>query len=271
MASRMRFGLLAVMTLVLTAPMFGQGAQVPDLKAAAYDVVTVKPHKPGDGSTSISIDDDIYRASNVSLKMLIRYAYDLKTEDQITVTESWAGANRYDVQAKIDPETMAAMKGLKDEERDKIGQAMMQAMLAERFHLKVHHETKELPIYALVVAKSGLKLKTSSPENEKDGSMNSNNQHLTATGIGMDGLSGYLSQRLHRMVQDKTGLTGKYDFTLEWAPDEAAGEASAAAAGASPLPSLMTAVEEQLGLRLETAKGPVDLVVVEGAELPTVD
>jgi len=260
--------LLLAMGIAAAIPVL---AQAPDLKAPAYDVVTVKPHKPGDGSVSIDIDDDIYSASNVSLKMLIRYAYDLKTEDQITGLEGWANSNRYDIQAKIDAETMAAMKGLKDEQRGKIEQRMMQAMLAERFHLTLHHETKELPIYALVVTKSGAKLKSATEEEAKNDSMSSNNQHLTATGVDMERLSEYLSQRLHRMVQDRTGLTAKYDFTLEWAPDEAAGEASAAAAGASPLPSLMTAVEEQLGLRLETAKGPVDLVVVERADLPTVN
>ena len=244
-------------------------AQAPDLKAATYDVVTLKPHKPGDGNVSISVDDDIYRASNVSLKMLIRYAYELKSDDQITGTEGWANSDRYDVQAKIDPETMAAMKGLKDEARARVLQTMMQAMLAERFHLKVRRETKELPIFALTVSKSGSKLKAADAVSPNSGNMNSSNQRLTATGIEVEGLARFLSQRLHRMVQDRTGLAGKYDFTLEWAPDEAAGESSTAAA--SPLPSLTAAVEEQLGLKLESARGPVDLIVVERAEPPTVD
>jgi uncharacterized protein (TIGR03435 family) len=134
--------------------------------------------------------------------------------------------------------------------------------------LKVHPETRTLPMYELALAKGGSKLTTADPANPKGGSMNSNNQKLTVIGLPTSNLCDYLSSRLHRKVVDKTGLTGKYDFTLQWSPDEAAGE-SATATGASQLPSIFTALQEQLGLKLESTKGPVDVIVVDKVEMPS--
>jgi uncharacterized protein (TIGR03435 family) len=233
-----------------------------------FDVVSLKPNRSGSGRISVDTDFTYYRATNLSLKSMIQSAYGLQTQDQISGLPGWASSASYDIDAKMDAETAAALKAAKNGEDEPIRRAMMQAMLADRFQLKVHPETKELPIYTLVPAKGGSKLTVSDPANKQNGSMNSSNQQLTATGIQTAALSIFLSGRLHRKVVDKTGLTGQYDFTLQWSPDETTGE-SAAATGATQLPSLFTAVQEQLGLKLEAAKGPVETIVVDHVEMST--
>jgi uncharacterized protein (TIGR03435 family) len=255
--------LMAAMAAAAVVPGFGQAAMGP-----AFDVVSIKPNKSGSGGMSINIDDGRYVASNLSLKSMIQNAYGLQTQDQIVGLPGWGSSARFDVEAKMDAETIAALKGASREQEQKLREAMMQAMLADRFQLKVHAETKELPIYTLVAAKGGPKLAAADPANKKNGWMSSSNQTLTATGIEMAGLCDFLSGRLHRKVVDNTGLAGSYDFKLQWSPDEAAGE-SAAATGAAQLPSMFTAVQEQLGLKLESGKGPVDTVVVDHVAMPS--
>ena len=220
-------------------------------------------------ASGIDVDDAVFKASNLSLKTLIKFAYNLKTTDQIVGIEGWANSARFDVNAKMDAETFARLKPLPGRERDKAIREMMQAMLADRFQLKLHHETKELPIYLLTVAKGGPLMKTADPAIEDSGT-NTNNHKMTATGVTMESLAEHLADRVHRMIEDKTGLAGKYDFTLEWAPEEAAGEAPKDAGG-NTLPSLITAVQEQLGLKLESAKGPVDTIVIDHIAQPTMD
>jgi uncharacterized protein (TIGR03435 family) len=242
-------------------------AQAPAAPLPAFDAVSIKPNKSGSGSTSVHTDDVRYRATNISLKSLIRDAYDLQSEDQVIGLPAWANSIGFDISAKIDAETLALMKAASKIEAGRMRNEMMKTVLADRFQLKVHPETKELPMYDLTLAKGGAKMKTADPAKE-GGNMNSNNQTLTVTGIPMSSLCNYLSRRLHRQVTDKTGLSGRYDFVLRWSPDEAAGEAPAAS-GTEQLPSLFTALQEQLGLKLDSTKGPVDTIVVDKVEMPS--
>jgi uncharacterized protein (TIGR03435 family) len=262
MTTRALFLKLFVSALI-ALPVF---AQTPAAPPPAFDAVSIKPNKSGSGSTSVHTDDVHFRATNISLKSLIRDAYDLQSEDQVVGLPAWTNSVNFDINAKIDAETLAMMKAASKEEAGRMRNEMMKATLAERFQLKVHPETKELPMYDLVLAKGGSKMKDADPKTE-GGNMNSNNQKLTVTGIPMSSLCNYLSRRLHRQVTDKTGLTGRYDFVLEWSPDEAAGETPAT--GGSTLPSLFTALQEELGLKLESTKGPVDTIVVDKVEMPS--
>jgi uncharacterized protein (TIGR03435 family) len=233
-----------------------------------YDAVSVKPNTTGGGSISISTDNDRYKGTNVTLKILIREAWDLQTEEQIVGLPGWVNGAHYDVEAKMDAETVAKLKGMKEKESDALQNQMMQAALADRFHLKVHHETRELPIYTLTVVKSGMKLKPSAAGAD-GGNMSVNNSgsslKMTSTGMGMDGLTTMLSGQLRRKVVDGTGLTGKYDFGLQWSDEQATG----ATDHPPEFPGLFTAVQDQLGLRLEAGKGPVDVIVVDKVEQPT--
>ena len=242
-------------------------AQTPDMKPPAYDVVSVKANKTGSGNTSVHINADRYLASNISLKSLLVDAYDLETDDLIYGLPVWAASAHFDVEGKMDEETIAKVKSAPMLEGREMRRRMLQTLLADRFRLTAHHETRELAIYALVVGR-GSKVKIAAADDVRNGGFSSSNHALTANGIGMASLAAFLAGRLHRNVEDRTGLKGEYDFKLEWAPDEAAGE-SASLTGASPLPSLFTAMQEQLGLKLESTKGPVDVIVVDRIEQPT--
>lgn len=271
----MKFLRLVTWSLALLSPSL---AQVTPLPALTYDVVSIKPNKSGSGSVRVSIDRERFLGTNVSVKALIRYAYDLETEDLIFGLPGWAGSSNLDVEAKVSAEDVAALKKLSNDESTAQRRLMMQALLADRFALKIHHENKELPTYALVVLKSGLRIKTADPNNTYEdglksrggvvrgpGSVDTSNTQLTAQAAPMSSLGSFLAQKLHRPVDDKTGLTANYDFTLKWSPDEIAQNSQ----DANTPPSIYTALQEQLGLKLESTKGPVDTIVVDHIDPPT--
>jgi uncharacterized protein (TIGR03435 family) len=278
--------------MVFALPMWGQNGAGGE-KALMYDAVSIKPNKPEGDRIMIRIQTggDRYAASGISLKGLIQYAYNLKMEDQISGVTGPVSNARFDIEAKIDEDTVAALKKLSNDEGNAQRRLLMQAMLADRFKLKVHHETKELPIYSLVVAKGGSKLKDADPNDTyangikgpdgvaHAGVMRMSNGTLTAQGIPISNLVNNLSLQLHRQVVDKTELTGKYDITLKWTPDDNHGAAGPADnhGAATPAdvstadsgPSIFTALQEQLGLKLEPTKGPVETIVVDHVEMPS--
>ena len=243
-----------------------------EAKTRAYDVVSIKPNKSGSRGTMINVQNDSFSATNVSLKGLLINAYDVK-DYLISGLTGWANSDRFDINAKIADMDADALKKVTGEQR----QAMLQQLLADRFHLKVHLQTEVLPIYEMVVAKGGPKITAVEPpgtdpdvDKSKEfkgmgrGSMSVSNTALMAHDIPLDSLAYSLSGRLSRTVVDKTGLKGKYDLTLTWSPDD-----GSAAASDSSAPSLFTALQEQLGLRLQPAKGPVETLVVDHVEMPT--
>ncbi len=265
----------AVVCIAVASPLAARAVALP---AMTYDVVSIKPNKSGSGSVRISIDRERFVGTNVSVKALIRYAYDLETEDLISGLPGWAGSSNLDIEAKVSAEDVAALKKFSDADSTAERRLMMQALLGERFALKVHHEKKELPTYALVVLKSGLKIKPADPNNAYEnglkapggtargaGSVDANNTNVTVQAVPMSTLASFLAQNLRRPVEDKTGLTANYDFTLKWSPDEVAQNSE----NANTPPSIYTALQEQLGLKLESTKGPVDTIVVDHIDPPT--
>jgi uncharacterized protein (TIGR03435 family) len=259
---------------------FAQGAAV-DAKPLTYDVVSVKQNKSGPGMMRIMMGADRYATTNVGLKSIIQNAYGLKMPDMVSGLPGWADSASFDIEAKMDAETIAALKAMPKEQADQQRRQMMQAMLADRFKLTVHRETKELPIYSLVIAKGGFKLKDVDPNStypdgikgpdgtSRPGMMRFGGGKLTGQGIAMSGLANFLSSQVHRLVVDETGLTGKYDVALQWTPDDMSGGHEEAAAAPDSGPTIYTALQEQLGLRLDSTKGPVETVVVDHVEMPT--
>ncbi len=243
-------------------------------KVPQYDVISIKPNKSGSGHISISVDDGNYTASNIELKGLISSAYDIK-EDLISGLSGWANSAHYDIKAKVIAPDMKVLDALSPEQ----WRSMLLPML-ERFHLKCHIEVKTLPIYELVVAKGGPKFAKASASatfnGVSSGGVSTHNQHLTAHDVSLEGLVNQLSYTLHRTVIDKTGLKDKYDFELVWSREDTAAAMSAdsnrtkADAGDAP-PVIETAIQEQLGLKLVSAKGPVNTLVVDSVEPPTED
>jgi bla regulator protein blaR1 len=234
--------------------------QQPDASTArGFEVASIKPSNLDPGDRSITTDrSGRLSVENSSLKDLIRNAYQLR-DFQISGGPAWLDADRYNIVAK--PEGTPS--------RDQAG-PNLQKLLADRFHLKFHRESKEMPVYALVVGKNGPKLKDT--EGQQHG-MKGGRGVMTGMGASMEILARNLSQRLERMVIDRTGLTGFYDFKLEFTPDEAQvrapGDSTPLPAAGSSGPSLFTALQEQLGLKLETSKGPVEILEIDHAEKPS--
>ncbi|MGA1982576.1 MAG: TIGR03435 family protein [Acidobacteriaceae bacterium] len=230
-----------------------------------YDVVSIKLHnsanEPMDQiSASMSIHDDVFTATNIPLKNILEFAYDVK-EDLIFGLSGPVDSARFDIEAKVLANDAGTYPKLTDTQLE----AMIIPLLADRFHLKAHLQPKTQPIYELVVLHGEPKFKLAQTD-EHNSSVNmsaSNNDNvLTAKGASMADLAAALSDEAHRLVVDKTGLTGTADLTLKWTSDEAADQGGTVV-------SIFTAVEEQLGLKLQPAKGPVDTLVVDHAEMPS--
>lgn len=233
----------------------------------SYEVVSIKPYKDTGAGFSMwwNSTKDGFSAKGVDLATLIRDAYDIVMEDQLTGLPPWAKSDRYSLDAKMDEETAAAFDKLPRDQKDRIEDAMLQATLADRFQLKLHKETRELPIYNLVVAKGGLKIQPT-PEGKNMG-YSVGMGKLNGNGIELDNLAYSLSGQVGRLIVNNTGLDGKYTIDLKWQPDSMG--AGTAESNAEPLPDLFTALEEQLGLKLEPAKAPVDVYIVDHVEKPS--
>ena len=233
---------------------FGQPAP----ERPAFEVASVKPNKSGDRGTTMGPSPGGLTATNATLKFLITFAYDVR-DHQISGGPSWLNSERYDIVAKgpIDHPTVAQNR------------QMLQTLLADRFQLRLLRETKELPGYALVIGKNGPKLQE--PEGAGNG-MRTGRGRITTQGISMEHFAENLGKLLGRTVVDKTGLQGNFAFTLEWTPDPSQ---SMGALGPAPVPaddsgpSIFTAVQEQLGLKLEQQKGPVEILVIHHVERPS--
>jgi len=240
---------LALIAL-MPAISFGQAAA----DRAEFEVASIKPappQAPGRTSTRLSIDQDRVIFTNASLRDVLRQAYGV--QDSQIVGPDWLGSDRFDFAAKLPSGAPT----------DQVPR-MFQALLADRFKLALHHETKELPLYILTTAKGGPKLQKAESATGISAQSTAVRYHVNAK-LTMDRFAEYISSRVGRPVKNTTNLKGVFDMTLDWAPDTAE-----AAAASDPLPSIFTAVQEQLGLKLESAKAPIDVLVIDHAEkVPT--
>jgi uncharacterized protein (TIGR03435 family) len=233
-------------------------------QSPAYEVASIKPNISGNTGSSVNSNRGEVRMTNVTLKQLIQQAYDVK--DYSTVAPPWLDGERFDIVAKA---PAALPQPAEPMERRRQSMVMLQALLADRFKLQVHRETKMLSGYALVVAKGGLKIKE--VPNEGNSGMNTNNGLLAATGASMQRLADWLARKVDRPVADKTSVTGVFNFKLEFSPEQALEARSpsdpprATDSGASA-PTIYSALQEQLGLKLQAVKVPVEMVVVDHVE-----
>jgi uncharacterized protein (TIGR03435 family) len=278
-------------------------APAPPAARPAFEVASVKPNRNGDGRVALAFQPGgRVTASNVGLRDLIRLAYQVQPF-QIVGGPSWMDSERFDVAAKAPgdvPLTPIAPGGPPG-----TLQLMMQSLLAERFNLVAKSETREMPIYNLVLAradgKPGDKLQRASvdcatlgprrggpppappdPSQRPMCGMRIGPGLLSAGGMTLLQFANAISPMLQRIVVDKTGLTGAFDFDLQWTPDAPQGGLAAGPAGAPPGanapppfdpngPTLSTALQEQLGLKLESARGAVPVLVIDAVEMPTPD
>ena len=255
--------ILAIGSAIAIAQSETSGERDATLKHLAYDVVSIKPSQPGPANRWHRMTADGI-SMGMSLKALIMSAYSILTDSQLSGLPEWAVNAQFDVEAKMDADTAASLAKLPPAEQTKHRWLMLQALLADRFGLKVHHETRELPAYRLVVAKDGLRMQKTSAD-EIPGVSFGRGQ-ITARGISVDVLVLMLSGLAERTVVDKTGLTGSYDVNLRWTPDDAVGPSQTSL---DSNPSFFTAVQEQLGLKLEPSREPLDTIVVDHVERPS--
>jgi uncharacterized protein (TIGR03435 family) len=278
-------------------------AQVP--ASPAFEIALIKPRPSsaaGRGAT-MSVQPGRYTATNVTLRALIVNAYGLESF-QLAAGPAWTTSDHFDIVAKVP----AGASGAPPDPAQ--SQLMLRELLADRFKLVMHHESRELPIYALVAARSDKKLgpqihpttsdcaplAAQSTLKEKDGKDKSKEQlgapaapqargqkppcamtmepgRMSASGMAMATIASSLSGSVQRTVVDRTGIPGAFDVKLTWTPDQMpqAGGNPSKNKGAKIDPNgppIFTALQEQLGLKLESAKGPVDVLVIDHAERP---
>jgi bla regulator protein blaR1 len=245
----------------------------PPEKRPAFEVATIKPADSGSGVRIIGFSRIGLTVKNIPLQTLLRVAFGFE-DDRILGAPASVMTERFDIEAKVAEPDLPAWGKLTFEERRR----MLQPLLEDRSKLKFHYETKVLPVYLLVIAKGGSKMKEFQPpgDPQTNGMRLTGRGQIEAHGTSMDSMCHELSQQVGRTVLDRTGLTGKYDFTLEFDPDglaPMAGPAQSGQPGAPPpdsgKPSLFTAVQEQLGLKLESQKAPVSVVVIDHIEAPS--
>lgn len=233
----------------------------------SFEVATIKPVQSDRkaGRFIIMRGTDTFVSKNYTLKLLIAAAYELNPRE-ISGGPEWVDSDRYDVQAR----TPGAVRPTHEEQM-----RMLRSMLAERFKLSFHRQQKVFSIYELQVDKDGSKLKPSATAADAPPALISTvyPQHilLPARNASMADFVSVLQRAiLDRPVVDKTGLQGRYDFDLQWAPDETqfGGEVPVAPPDASS-PPFFTAIREQLGLRLAATRGPVEALVIDHVERPT--
>lgn len=294
---------LSLLALLCAAPLHAQLTLPKEGEALpSFEVATIKPAAKGSNNSMSQWMPDGERVDNFPLGQIIRNAYGANSDSQLVGGPRALLDQHFDVLAKMDPEDVAKYKAMSRKDQQRYMALMMQALLRDRFHLKMHVEMRQLPVYDLVVAKGGPKLQPTAaaapapapepgaagqppdvpktmPHRLPPGSMmmrmSGTSAEMSVGGGTMDQLAEMLTGQEAvngRLVINKTGLAGKYDWYLKWTPEEAVMAGAKGDDGRPPdsdAPGLLTAVREQLGLKLEASKGPVQIVVIDHLEPPS--
>jgi len=242
---------------------------IPPMAADAnpsFEVATIKPSKPDDQRKAFIVRGNEFHIINEPLTQIISFAFDVQAKQVVGLPE-WGDSDKYDIDAKPDGEGAPSGKQWK---------IMIQKLLADRFQLTFHKDKKELPVYVLSVAKTGSKLtKDDSAPNGLPGLFFQGLGKLNVHNALMSDFTGLMqSVVLDRPVIDQTGLTGRFDFTLNWTPDDSQFSGMGARVppptdSADAPPNLYTAIQEQIGLKLEATKAPADVMVIDHVEKPS--
>jgi uncharacterized protein (TIGR03435 family) len=264
----MEFRLITI--ALMAAVGLGQSQDVDSLARPSFEVASIKPDPIPFSQISIGKPSGRLVARGIFTKFLIAHAYNVK-EFQVLDGPSWISSEQYSIEAKPGDNPKGPILSLyltKRQKEDEEFNLRIQSLLADRFQLRIHKETREEQVYSLVVAKNGPKFKDSK-FNESDAEkgrlpgLKMLPSELIGTSVDIRLLAEQLSRRLGRNVIDQTGLNGEYDFDLRWAPDVPDGDS------VPDGPSIFTAVQEQLGQKLESGKAPVDAIVIDHIERPS--
>jgi uncharacterized protein (TIGR03435 family) len=229
----------------------------------SFEVATIKPSKPDEQGKAFLVQGNRFRTINVTLSEMIAFAYGVHPK-QIIGAPPWTGTDKYDIEAKPEGEGTPSEKQWK---------GMLQKLMADRFKLSFHREKKELSVYALSVGKTGSKLtKSAGDPNGLPGLFFRELGNLHVTNGNMTDFTNLMQEAvLDRPVVDQTGLAGRFDFDLNWTPDDSQFAGMGAripppADGANAPPPLYTAIQEQIGLKLDATKAPAEVLVIDHVE-----
>jgi uncharacterized protein (TIGR03435 family) len=265
------FGQLLFLGLTLVQCM--AQAQMPS-KDPAFEVSSVRPSAPDQQGSDLNMEVDSIRSSNLPVMFLLKFAFNLNegSDNQVIGAPKWVLSLPFDIRAKAGDDEGARLAKMTPDEHMEATRKMVQKLLADRFQLKTHLESREIPVLALVVAKGGSKLipggstVVMTGEDNWSGLHNSGQGETEGRDVPVAALVSTLSGTPEiggRLVVDDTHLTGKYNFKLTWTPEDLQGSARATG------PTLFTAVQEQLGLKLEDRKLPVECLVIDHIEEPS--
>jgi uncharacterized protein (TIGR03435 family) len=244
----------------------------------AFAVTSVKPN-PNAQSWHLTTTQDGWSGKGVTLRWILGEAYHIEHQDKIDVFPQWGDSARWDIEGKVDEADAPAFQKLPYLQKV----ILLRNLLADRFKLAVHYDSVVKPVYVLTVAKGGPKLKVSTPD-ELPGDMSkeaslmlrSRPGQFEAVNLSISSFASRMTSWTGRNVVDRTGITGRYDIKLDWSPDTGLSQGGAADSqsqsplppSALPGPSIFTAVQEQLGLKLEPDKAPVQVFVIDHVEEP---
>ena len=238
----------------------------PSAPVSPFAVATIKPNRTGERNSGFRrFTGGMLDARNITVGMLLSFAYDIPS-GRILQAPAWLDSEHFDILAKPDESggridtSMAAIR------------TRTQALLADRFSLALHKDTRQLPIFRLLVDKDGTR--NLHPPQGTASDLFTNGHHVTCQAVTMQFFArNFLTGELGAPVVDQTGMDGKFDFSMDWAPDERSPRRPDAADSSAPSdpagPTLFTALREQLGLRLESGKGPVEVLIVDRVAKPS--
>ncbi len=250
-----------VFALTLAASCAAAQTSPPATRMAAdahpsFAVATIKPHDPNSNRQGYNAVGDRYTVRNQTIVSLMMFAYSID-KHQVVGAPAWAGTDRFDIEGTTDTP---------GEPSQHQQQEMLQKLLADRFGLKFHHEKRELPVYAIQIAKGGPKLKPpANPDAEPDQDASGHGTEVTVTitsGTMADFILG-MQFFFDRPLVDQTGLTGRYDFKLRYTYDETH------ATDPDAPPGKFAAIQEQLGLKLDAVKASIDVFAIDHVEQPS--
>jgi len=287
------FGVAAALAFASTSVLASGAQSGGKSPLPSFQVASIRPNRSQSPAGSLGWHGDTFRAKNISTGSLIEYAFHV-WPFQLSSGPAWIKSANYDIEAKMEESVANSLEKLPSDQRQQQRRMMVESLLEDRFNLKTRRQTRELPVYALVVAKKGPRLSELRPgETSRDAfkgpdgrtyagplmSVLSGYSQIKGAGGSMGSLAEVLTEFLGRTVLDRTGLKGTYDYTLRWTRDEYQNGIVGLVAGEQDLkpptetesspPSIFTAIQEQLGLRLESTKGPVDVLVIDHIERPS--
>ena len=256
-----------------------------------YDVVSIKPHRDSSSTsgvrTSFNRPDYGISAENITVASLVQFAYQTE-ESRISGLPGWAKSDTYELEARVDRPTSTLLEKLAPRERIAAERQMLQALLSDRLKLAIHRETKQMPVYELTVAKNGSKLQPAERPEGGEFAIGSTSyadgtRKISTKGARLDSLVEVLGGQVHLVVLNKTGLTGRYGFTLVFLEDPSQADSPDVADNERPEPTalpsavmrgatsrtLFDAIQEQLGLKLVSAMGLVEIIVIDHIERPS--